>query len=284
MYYAIDLAWPVFPLLLNSKKPATEHGFRDATTDPAQIARWWRASPRSGVGIACSSVVVLDIDTKPGKVGRESLARICETFGELPETWTAETATGGLHFYFATPLGATVRRRCPVRADFPDVDLCGLGGYIVAPPTTVDGRAYRWTNEDVGLAPCPEWLATLGAVELPKPSGPRDPKGSRPEPKLPRPTRGRWGDDVEARARRALAYVERCDPAIAGAGGHNTTFRVVLAVVRGFDLPRAIAREILAYYSSRCVPPWSARELDHKLDSAARSHLAPGYLLDRSAA
>ena len=45
---ALDYAergWPVFPCKLD-KTPATEHGVKDATTDPALIRRWWEESPR----------------------------------------------------------------------------------------------------------------------------------------------------------------------------------------------------------------------------------------------
>ena len=32
LYYA-DNGWAVFPCIVNGKVPATEHGFKDATTD-----------------------------------------------------------------------------------------------------------------------------------------------------------------------------------------------------------------------------------------------------------
>ena len=43
-YAAAD--W-VFPCKPGSKEPATLHGFKDATTDPGRIRRWWTSYPRS---------------------------------------------------------------------------------------------------------------------------------------------------------------------------------------------------------------------------------------------
>ena len=46
--YAIDYAllrgWPVFPCKPANKQPLTEHGVKDASTDPDVIRAWWRAS------------------------------------------------------------------------------------------------------------------------------------------------------------------------------------------------------------------------------------------------
>jgi hypothetical protein len=68
--------------------------------------------------------------------------------------------------------------------------------------------------------------------------------------------------------------------AVSGAGGHDATFAVACALVRGFDLSIAEARPLMEEYSARCVPPWSGRELEHKLHQAERSGRGGrGYLL-----
>jgi hypothetical protein len=46
--------------------------------------------------------------------------------------------------------------------------------------------------------------------------------------------------------------------------------RVATAAVRGFALDKASAREVLEPWNARCQPPWSARELEHKIDEAIR--------------
>ena len=44
--------WPVFPVVPGEKIPVTQHGFKDATTDPARIRAWWSANPGRNIGIA----------------------------------------------------------------------------------------------------------------------------------------------------------------------------------------------------------------------------------------
>lgn len=47
----VSHGWPVFPLRPGSKKPATEHGFKDATTDEDQIKSWWDEGPAYNIGV-----------------------------------------------------------------------------------------------------------------------------------------------------------------------------------------------------------------------------------------
>ena len=70
--------------------------------------------------------------------------------------------------------------------------------------------------------------------------------------------------------------------AVSGNHGHDATFAVALALCHGFALSSAQARPIMQEFNARCDPPWSEKELEHKLDSAAKvtRHSRPrGYLL-----
>jgi hypothetical protein len=80
---------------------------------------------------------------------------------------------------------------------------------------------------------------------------------------------------------RARRYLAALPPAISGSGGHAATWTAALVLVRGFDLPPDIAFELLAEgFNPRCEPPWSERELRHKVESADRNAEAErGYLL-----
>ena len=80
--------------------------------------------------------------------------------------------------------------------------------------------------------------------------------------------------------KRAAAYLETMDPAVAGAGGHNTTFRAACAMVLGFGLTADQAYALMwSSYNPRCVPPWNAKEIRHKVDQAEKQPGERGYLL-----
>jgi hypothetical protein len=67
---------------------------------------------------------------------------------------------------------------------------------------------------------------------------------------------------------RVASYLAKCDPAVSGQHGHDTTFKVAVALVWGFALRREAALEHLRAYNKGCQPPWSEAELEHKIDSA----------------
>ena len=85
--------------------------------------------------------------------------------------------------------------------------------------------------------------------------------------------------DIRTRAR---AYLAKMPPAISGSGGHLATFNAAQVLVRGFDLEEGAALGLLRdHYNPRCQPPWSERDLQHKIRSAAKdSQRERGYLLD----
>jgi hypothetical protein len=82
-------------------------------------------------------------------------------------------------------------------------------------------------------------------------------------PKNTKPT----GSSVLERAR---AYVDKMPPAIQGKGGSDATFNVAKVLAHDFDLSQGEAMSILQDYNARCAPPWSDKELAHKLEDAAK--------------
>jgi hypothetical protein len=84
---------------------------------------------------------------------------------------------------------------------------------------------------------------------------------------------------------RAQRYLACCDPAVSGAGGHDTTFRVACTLLHGFCLSPTEAFQLLKLYNEKCQPPWSDAELRHKILSAGGvgSSKGRGYLLSEGA-
>lgn len=103
-----------------------------------------------------------------------------------------------------------------------------------------------------------------------------------PPPSAPRPV----NDDV-AVERRASAYLQAMSPAVSGSGGHAATYAAATALVHGFGLSteRALGM-LLSEYNLRCQPPWTEKELRHKVDDAAgKPHDRPrGWLRDQNQA
>lgn len=81
---------------------------------------------------------------------------------------------------------------------------------------------------------------------------------------------------------RAQAYIRHLPRAVSGQRGHDALFDVACAIVRGFRLsePEALAL-ILSDYNPRCDPPWTDKEVEHKVrDATTKSTREWGYLLD----
>jgi hypothetical protein len=140
---ALDYAgrgWPVFPCRPGKKTPATPHGHLDATTDPGQVYAWFGRDPELNLAIATGApgIDVLDID-QHGEAGDgfPALAQL-ESAGLLDRVIaTVRTPSGGLHFYFT---GSHQRTgHLPAR----HVDFLSQGGYVLAPPSQIDGTPYQ---------------------------------------------------------------------------------------------------------------------------------------------
>jgi hypothetical protein len=80
---------------------------------------------------------------------------------------------------------------------------------------------------------------------------------------------------------RARKYLAKLPPAVSRQGGHDATFRAACAMVRGFGLDRDDVLKLLRQWNETCQPPWSERELEHKVDDALKQPGWRGYLLSR---
>jgi hypothetical protein len=167
---ALDYAargFAVFPILEKRKEPACGRGFKDATTNPATIRRWWSGQHNYNIAVATgqvSGVFVLDPD---GSKGAFALAELEAQHGELPPTLTSITS-GGCHMWYRAsgPVPSSVDRLGPC------IDVRGESAYVVAPPSVhPDGPTYRWANNRP-IATAPDWLVDLarkrqGAPQIP---------------------------------------------------------------------------------------------------------------------
>ena len=69
---------PVFPCAPGGKQPVTGQGFKNATTDLAQVQAWWHRFPAANIGMptgAASGAVVVDVDVHGPVNGYDALNR-----------------------------------------------------------------------------------------------------------------------------------------------------------------------------------------------------------------
>lgn len=145
----------VFPLAERDKVPCIAGGFKNATTDPEQIAAFWKHRPNANIGIATGGmsgglvVIDCDYDEARGEDGMRTVRSFEAANGEFPDSACVSTPRGGEHLYFLTDEPFD----CSVNSD-EGVDIRADGGYVVAPPSIhPNGGMYEWDLdiEDYGI-------------------------------------------------------------------------------------------------------------------------------------
>jgi putative DNA primase/helicase len=208
--------WPVFPCNPKNKQPLLgadkdsegkairgTGGLKKASTDPEQIRAWWKRWPQAAIGLCTGHptkgtesaehpaglpMFVLDFDPREDaetgevfdlhglKAGTEA-----QIGCKLPESLAVLTPSDGVHLYLLAGDGGEAIRN---RGNLPDhVDVRGLGGYVIAPPSVLsDGRRYRFHRREPmgGIAKAPD--ALLAVLR----DGPPAPEPRRRTPTLPR--------------------------------------------------------------------------------------------------
>jgi hypothetical protein len=153
------LAWarngkPVFPCKAGGKEPLTKRGHIDATTDPRKIHMWWKRWPNANIAVPTgrrSGVLGLDVDHPAGLDALEA------EHGQLPETRTHSTGSGGMHLIFAYPEGSDIRNSARKLGE--GLDVRGEGGYIIVPPSRTT-HPYE-VLDPLPLADTPLWLREI---------------------------------------------------------------------------------------------------------------------------
>lgn len=165
-----DAGIATFPCAPNGKRPLTSRGLYAATTDRRTIRRWWRAAPEANIGVPTGMHFdVLDVDRKDGRDGMPALRRLRDAGLLVGGCALASTPSGGLHLYFP-PSGDGNH------ASRHGLDYRGVGGYVLVPPSRIDGTPYRFTDVQPERAGAPlDWQAAMDLLEPParpvRPSG-----------------------------------------------------------------------------------------------------------------
>ncbi len=216
------------------KHPRTRRGFKDATTDREQVAKWWRDWPDANIGIPtgpASGLMALDIDPRNG--GGESWDSLMVQHGSPPSTAEQVTGGGGRHIMFRDP-------GVPVPAELaPGIDVKSAGGYVVVSPSIhPSGRRYSWDGTEGVLAlkkvaAVPAWLLERFAERLQKKRSTPDDDGRKWQP-----------------------------------GERNNKLTSIAGTMRRRDMSReAIELALLEENRRRCAPPLAEAEVRRIVES-----------------
>ncbi|MFO0966152.1 MAG: bifunctional DNA primase/polymerase [Gemmataceae bacterium] len=232
------------PVIEGTKIPAVKWKRWQSSLPPAELVHDWFSGTSRNIAIICAGLVVFDCDD-PAQA--ELVLAEC---GDTPHK--LQTPRGGLH------LGYRKRKRVQllnqVRVKGMDIDIRTDGGLELIPFSRTEHGNYRWLGD--GLRPASELpVAKIGWT---------------------RERRQRVAADIilddhpDMLTRRARGYLACIEGAISGHGGHNRTFRVACVLVQKFGLTIEQALPLFRLWNQTCEPPWSEKELLHKLQDAFR--------------
>ncbi len=250
----------------NNKIPNTAffpHGVKDATKDLELIEQALRATPNATLAARVAQHLVVDADVRSGAV--ETLAKALMAWGNFPRSWSAETPTGGVHYWFR-PVDFFVRGHV-----LGTVELLRGNRLVTLSPSRRAGGRYRWGQSplDTELAEAPHWLKTLArAPEMQK-----------------APERDDAEDTPEEREARASAYMQHFAGALSGSKGHARTMAAAVIVVRGFWLDDVAALRVMREWNHFCQPCWPEFDLKRKIADARQcGRMAWGEMLRKERA
>ena len=176
LHYAAA-GFEVFPVSNKDKAPLVDEGFKDATTDPTTIARWWRSTPHALIGCRVpADVVILDID--PRHQGDATWNELMKSYPglELGRQHRSGRGDGGNHVWFfrpsvplsIKPLHDWARAAGTGHATGKRGWSCGIDilhhdqRYTILPPSLHPDtqRPYEWMSK-ADPVPMPGWLVNL---------------------------------------------------------------------------------------------------------------------------
>jgi hypothetical protein len=270
----------VIPVPAGRKGPVAK-GWNALRLGPADLSQHFNGSGNIGVLLGEPSGWLVDVD-----LDCDEARELADEY--LPSTTvvTGRFSSPGSHRWYIAE-GAASRRHADPVTEKCIVELRSTGlQTLIGPSVHPSGEPYDHLDgipPRVDAADLAARVAALAAAVVARRHGDLAARAERGP--TSRPTAAPRPDD--AVERRAEAYLDAMPPAISGQGGHGRTFAAATALVHGFGLSPDVAFRMLAQgYNPRCVPPWSDRELQHKVDDAmSKPHARPrGWLRDATPA
>ncbi len=244
--YVEKWRFSVFPVGPDKRPLMKWEQFQRETPTPDMVRLLWSRWPDANIGIVTgevSGLVVIDVDVPEGLVSLKQLH-----LQEQP-TRVVKTPRGGFHlYYFYTPLLHT-------GAGFlPGIDVRAEGGYVVAPPSEVNGKAYAVVRD-------------LPIAEL-DPVPPQLIARSRPQAEAKREAneREQWVAETLSAGKRE--------------GERNQNATRLVGYFHHKGIPTDIIKALMVPFCERCEPPMDELELQGVIDSVRRYQGASCSLQD----
>lgn len=253
--------WVLWRLENDTKKPYQASGKLASSTDPST----WTTFPRamtayqtgkfSGVGFVFAEgggLLGIDLDgcRNPDTGELASWAEVIihqiPTYAEVSPSGTGIKLFLQGKLPWPTGRHEKLPKEPSVCDKAPAIEAYDHGRYFAVTSQIIDGAKYS-------VERCDEALDLLIRCFFPDQAPAAQPSD--------------WQSDA-AVVERARVYVSKLPPAVSGQGGHAQTYRAACVLARGFGLPEGDCMNLIREYSARCVPPWSEKELAHKVKSA----------------
>jgi hypothetical protein len=258
----------VFPCSPGTKDPATAHGWKDASSDPAQIAEWSRINPDFNWAVACgpSGLFVFDIDPAGLDWWHKLLDRDPVIKAAVDRAFTVRTPKGGLHVYFKGEGPSTASRIAE------GIDTRGgilkngeiiSGGYVILPGSKTVAGPGRVTGSYEALPggtieALPDFMSAI-VPERKK----TDTLGLTKNPDADKPRNISWAVDL------LKGYVQSGRVSLQGRGGNNTAFQVAASILDKAISPGMAFDLMWEHWNPACQPPWDEWELEGIIRNAA---------------
>ena len=240
------VASPCYPL---TKVPKVKWKQWQTEMPPLAMQMDWFRDTRVNIAILTTSIVLFDIDD-PNLVD--------EVLGHTgPSPHFLRSPRSGTHIGFRARKGVEMRNEVRIRGKA--IDIRADGGIAMIPPSrTPDGR-YEW------LGPGLHRISDLPVARI----GWTRERKRRQVRSVVAPS-----GDADVMGRRAWAWAACVEGAISGQRGHDKFFRFVCKMLhpapRGFGLTVPQAMPIIEAFNEQCEPPFSDREIDHKVSDALK--------------
>ena len=173
LHYA-KLGYRVIPIRPREKRPPIAAWQDAATTNTGTIQAWWTGKyVDHGIGIVTGQLdsgtrfIAVDIDEHDPKAsGSATLAQLQQQNGQLPDTITARTGSGGTHLLYqladhhqdiGNGAGRLLGAGIDIRANNAQI--------VVAPTVHPNGSGYVWLDGhapgEIQMATAPDWFISL---------------------------------------------------------------------------------------------------------------------------